>query len=108
MIMRSRFFLGEVVDYVLDFDRKYYPEDFTELIPKRLQNTEFTAKNFVSLSKRLDRIRFAKEKELAAMLKDPSKLANAINSRRALPGMQEQKRREIRFLFTVAATLLHW
>jgi hypothetical protein len=107
--MRSRFFLGEIVDYVMVANSPYYHEKLSKLIPDKLLDTALTGKNQFALAKRLDKIRFKKEKEFAATLTDPDKLCEILNSPlNSLPAKQEQKRKEIKFLFNVGATLLHW
>lgn len=107
--MRSRFFLGEVADSVIRSNKNYYQSELIDLIPDKLLDTEFNSKNGLQLIEKLDRLRFKKEKELAAMLDNPKKLKEAINSsRNNLSEKQERKKKEIKFLFNVAAALLHW
>ena len=108
---RTRFFLGEVAEQVIRSNSHYYRNELLRLIPGELLNTEFDSENVLELGNQLDELRSKKENELSAMLRlsDPRGLAKAINSPlNTLPTEQEQKRREIKFLLNVAATLAHW
>ena len=109
--MRTRFFVGEVVDSVLRGNEPYYNEELTDLIPDKLLNTVFNSKNVWSLSKKIDRLRYKKERELALVIgsSDDHALYKVINCPlNSLSPEVEQKRKEIKFLFNVAATLCHW
>ena len=99
--MRNRFFVGEVADLVvrnnkdtLDFER-----NLLDIIPDKLLNTEFNSGNIMELSRQLDKLRHAKEKELAT-----------LTSHQYYSAVQDQQRlsREIKFLAAVGVTLLHW
>lgn len=107
--MRSRFFLGEVADHVLRSNGDYYTEDLMSLIPDNLLDTEFTTNNTQRLSDNLDKLRFKKEEELTAMLSEKETLSEVLNSPlNTLIRKKERKRKEVKFLFNVASTLLHW
>jgi len=89
-----------------------------KLIPEPLLGTELSDENLSELGNKIDEIRFKKEDELSVMLqmvkpdeKDMQRLREVINGTVKIAGefnqSQKQKIREIKFLSSVAQTIIH-
>jgi hypothetical protein len=111
-----------IAERIIEKNASYYPPSLLQVFPKELLNTELNYEDLNELGAIIDEIRFQKEKELAAILQLPplrlgniaddtdemKKLRKVINSPiGSLPEEQENKRKEIKFLFNVAATIIH-
>ena len=103
--------IGKIAVGVVRINRPYYSAKLLEVIPQELRQKVVTDESAHSLMMELDEIRFQKARELAKMMGlhlNSRALSSAINSplNSLLPG-QEQKKKEIKFLFNVAATVIH-
>jgi hypothetical protein len=104
--------VSTVINVVLQSNSKYYTPDFAKKIPKRLREQAINNGNIGNLVAAIDKLRFRAERDLAQLVNVPpdskqsDKLINSPTN--SLPESQENKRKEIRFFFNVAATILHW
>lgn len=103
---------------IIQQNTPYYSEALLQLVPEDLLAVELTDKNFFSVSNQVNKICSQKQEELAKMLGLPDdwtkeenqreKWRKAVNSKLGtLPEKQERKRKEIKFLFSLAATIAH-
>ncbi|OFY37452.1 MAG: hypothetical protein A2Z69_03395 [Bacteroidetes bacterium RBG_13_44_24] len=110
----------KVAERIVDINQPYYSSDLLQLIPEELLEFSLTDNNLYEAEVLIDKIRFQKETELMKMLGIPAgmelppKVAEMLNhlinykeKTEALPPEQQQKVREIKFLFNVAATVIH-
>ena len=96
---------------------EYYLDALLQLIPSEVLNTELTDQNLHKIGLKIDKIRFKKEDELSAMLqmvkpdkKDMQRLKEVINEEKGsgeFTPSQKQKIKEIKFLSSVAQTIIH-
>lgn len=111
----------EVAKRIACVNWDYYDESLVNLIPKEILDMKLNDdSDLIAISEMIDESRFAKERELASLVgispeKYPleesrialSQIINAAILKGALPEEQEKIRREICFLFNVAASVAH-
>jgi len=95
---------------IVETNASYYSEELLDIIPEQLRKLVVNDDSAATLMREIDRVRFQKEREMAVMLGcGRTRLARVLNSSlNSLPQEQEQKRKEIKFLLNVAATIIHW
>lgn len=112
----------KVAQRVVDASPSYYSSDLLALIPEEILEYGLIDNNLYVAEEMLDEIRFRKETELLRMrgisadsekhlpVSASKELRRIINQREeteALSVDQQQKVKEIKFLFNVAATVIH-
>ncbi len=112
----------KVAQRVVDASPSYYSSELLALIPEEILEYGLTDTNLYTAEAMLDELRFRKETELLRMrgisadrenfcpVSVAEILRRIINKKEeteALPVDQQQKVKEIQFLFNVAATVIH-
>lgn len=102
----------EIAEWIIEINTPYYAEDLLKLIPEELLNKRLTDENLDETMRQVDAIRFKKEDELKSKIKtdEMTKILVGIiinYPNEILPKELEMKRREIKFIFNVAATIIH-
>ncbi len=104
----------EIAERIVKINTPYYTKDLLELIPAELLNKKLTDENLDETMRQVDAIRFKKEDELKSKIKTNKKVIETVlyviinySNVSTLPEELEKKRREIKFLFNVAATIIH-
>lgn len=105
--------VGEIARMIAKDNYPFYTEDMVQLVTQAILEKRLTNENLLETMKQIDYIRFEKEQELAIMsgvkmndqelfdtIKDESRFDK-------LAPTQQRKVKEIKFLFNVAATVVH-
>lgn len=102
----------EIAEWIIEINTPYYAEDLLKLIPEELLNKRLTDENLGETMRQVDAIRFKKKDELKSKIKSDEMaeilvgvITNYPNA--ILPIELEIKMRKIKFLFNVAATIIH-
>ncbi len=113
---KHNFVVQDVAERMIERNEPYYTEELMALIPDDLKQQEITDANIAGLMEKLGKIRLAKENEFAELLGLNGKMDNhrfekindALNAPpKTLTPEQEQKRKELKFLFYVITNILH-
>jgi len=99
---------------IINANAEYYSDALLQLIPKEILGTELANDNLYEIGRKIDEIRFRKEKELSALFqgitdgKEKQKLEEIINGDgKGLNKRQLNKIRQIKFLNNLAQAIIH-
>ncbi len=105
--------VNEIARRIAKKNHPFYTKDFVQLIPKDILDKRLTEENLAETMQQIDAIRFKKEEELSLMSGvgvTEQELEDIINNEERFDKLnpdQQKKVKEVKFLFNVAATVVH-